>query len=285
MIEVDRWTASAYYWEKHREVIRQMFAPVTEALVKDGRIEPGQAVLDIATGPGEPALSIAELVGNQGSVLGIDPIQPMVDAARREKDRRGASNVQFEVGLADHLPLGEGSFDAVVSRFGVMFFSNPLDCIREMLRVLKPSGRMALAVWHFEDRNPFFHTLKNLMAENLGEPAPQAEASNPFRFAEPGKLSTVLVEAGLDAVEERLLQFRIEPPVSAEEFVTLRFEMSEKFRALATTLSASQLSALRREAEQAVSPYRSGPGMSLPAEVLIVSGRKAPGTAPAIPQK
>ena len=70
---IDRWSGAAPFWEKHREIIRQMFAPVTQALVEDGLIGSGNTVLDIATGPGEPALTIAALVGSEGEVFGIDP--------------------------------------------------------------------------------------------------------------------------------------------------------------------------------------------------------------------
>ncbi len=80
---IGAWRDSAPFWEKHREIIRQMFAPVTQALVEDGLIGSGHAVLDIATGPGEPALSIAALVGSEGKVFGIDPAPEMVEAARR----------------------------------------------------------------------------------------------------------------------------------------------------------------------------------------------------------
>src|ERR1041385_5383355 len=85
----DRGRESAPVWEKHREIIRQMFAPVTCALVEDGLIGNGHAVLDIATGPGEPALTIASLVGPEGKVFGIDPVRKMVEAARREADHLG----------------------------------------------------------------------------------------------------------------------------------------------------------------------------------------------------
>src|SRR5271156_6055760 len=94
---VNRWSASAPFWEKHREIIRQMFAPVTHALVEDAQIGSGHSVLDIATGPGEPALTIASLVGPQGKIFGVDPIPEMVAAARREASRLELTNVQFDV--------------------------------------------------------------------------------------------------------------------------------------------------------------------------------------------
>ena len=98
------WRDSAPFWEKHREIIRQMFAPVTQALVEDGLIGTGHTVLDIATGPGEPALTIAALVGPEGRVFGIDPVPEMVEAARRATDHLGFQNAQFNVASADRLP-------------------------------------------------------------------------------------------------------------------------------------------------------------------------------------
>ena len=86
---INRWSGSAPYWEKHRAIIRTMFAPVTEALIADAQIGSGQTVLDIATGPGEPALSVAKLVGPKGKVHGIDPVPEMVAAARRAALSRG----------------------------------------------------------------------------------------------------------------------------------------------------------------------------------------------------
>jgi ubiquinone/menaquinone biosynthesis C-methylase UbiE len=87
---LDRWSGAAPFWEKHREIIRQMFAPVTQALVEDGMIDIGQVVLDIATGPGEPALSVATLVGPDGKVIGIDPIPEMMAAARVRQRMAGS---------------------------------------------------------------------------------------------------------------------------------------------------------------------------------------------------
>ena len=136
--EINRWSGSAPFWEKHREINRQMFEPVTQALVEDGLIGSRHIVLDIATGPGEPALSIAALVGHEGKVFGIDPVPEMVAAAGRATDHLGFRNTQFDVAFADQLPFPADTFDAVVSRFGVMFFPSPVDAVREMLRVLKP---------------------------------------------------------------------------------------------------------------------------------------------------
>jgi len=268
------WRDSAPFWEKHREIIRQMFAPVTQALVEDGLISCGHAVLDIATGPGEPALSIAALVGPEGKVFGIDPAPEMVEAARRATDDLGFRNAQFDVAAANRLPFPAEHFDAVVSRFGVMFFPSPVEAVREMLRVLKPGRKLALAVWHFAERNPFFYTLSRVIERYVDSPPPAPDAPDPFRFASPDKLRDVLAAAGAMAPSERLLQFTVQAPLSVEDFWILRCEMSEKLREKVAMLSREQLPEVKREALDALRGYSTDRGMSFPAEVLIVSGTK-----------
>jgi len=197
------------------------------------------------------------------------------DYWNRAKEYFGLRNARFEVASADHLPFPADSFDAVVSRFGAMFFPAPVDGIREMLRVLKPGRKVALAVWHSSETNPFFHTLQGVVDRYAGSPSPGPDAPDAFRFAEPGKLRGVLAEAGATAAGERLLRFRIEAAMTAEEFWTLRFEMSEKLREKAATLPREQLGEMKRESLEALREYATEGGMSFPAEVLIVSGTKS----------
>ena len=252
---IDRWSGAAPFREKYREIIRQMFAPITQALVEDGQLSSGNAVLDIATGPGDPALSVAALVGPEGKVFGI-------------------RNAQFEVAFADHLPFPADTFDAVVSRFGVMFFPSPVDAVREMLRVVKPGRKLALAVWHFAERNPFHHALSRVIERYVDSPPPAPDAPDAFRFASPGKLRDVLAESGALAPSERLLQFTVQAPISVEDFWILRREMSEKLREKVAMLSGEQLTEVKRQALEALQRYSTDRGMSFPAEVLIVSGTK-----------
>src|SRR6266436_2142584 len=271
---IDRWSGAAPFWEKHREVIRQMFAPVTQALVQDALISRGHAVLDIATGPGEPALSVAAVVGPEGKVFGIDPVAGMVEAARRAAARLALKNVKFEVAVADALPFATETFDAVISRFGVMFFPSPVEGVREMLRVLKPGRRLALAVWHFAEKNPFHTALARVMDQFIPSPAVEPDAPDAFRFAEPGKLLKILWEADVAATTERLLQCKIEAAVPLEEFLTLRLEMSEKLRDKISKLSKEQVAKVRRLALESLGEYSTERGLSFPAEILILSGTK-----------
>lgn len=273
---ISQWSESAPYWEKHREIIREMFAPITQALIEDAEITGRRAVLDVATGPGEPALSIADLIGPEGKVVGTDAVPEMVEAARRERHRRGLHNASFEVAFAESLPFPANTFDAVVSRFGVMFFASPVDSVREWLRVLKPGGRIAMAVWHFAERNPFHYIVSQVVERYVDSPPPAPDSPDAFRFANPGKLQAVLSKAGVAATSERLLRFSIRASISVENFWTLRYEMSEKLRTKLAILSKQQVAELKREVIEALSAYSSDRGISFPTEVLIVSGRKEP---------
>jgi SAM-dependent methyltransferase len=272
---IDRWIGAAPFWEKHRETIRQMFAPVTQALIEDALIGCRYTVLDVATGPGEPALGIAAVVGPEGKVTGIDPVPEMVAAASRAANKAGFTNTQFDVAFADDLPFPADSFDAVVSRFGVMFVPSPVAAIREMLRVLKPGRKLALAVWHLAEANPFFYTLSRALERYVDSPPLAPDAADAFRFANSGRLREVLDEAGAIASSERLLRFTIEAPVSVEDFWALRIEMSEKLREKIAMLSGHQLREAKREALEAVGEYSTMRGISFPAQVLIVSGTKS----------
>src|ERR1051326_5395326 len=99
-----RWSNAAPFWEKHRDLLREMFGPVSEALIEDAGIASGSSVLDVATGSGEPALRIAEVVGPAGEVVGADPAAGQIEAARRAASQRSLTNVRFEVAGADSLP-------------------------------------------------------------------------------------------------------------------------------------------------------------------------------------
>jgi SAM-dependent methyltransferase len=267
-----QWNEAARHWEKHRVVIEGMFAPVTAALVQDAGIDPGQAVLDVATGPGEPALSLAAIVGAKGRVIGVDVVPAMIDAAGREAGRRRLCNASFRVAPADELPFDDESFDAVVSRFGVMFFPSPQEGIREMLRVLKPGGKLAVAVWHHARNNPYFSILSELLERFVESPPLDADAPDAFRFAPPGKLLQVAREAGLADAKERLLEFSIDAPLSLEGFWGVRTEMSDKLRGKLAQLSEVQVDEIKSAFLETARGYSSERGVSFPAEVLLVSG-------------
>jgi len=269
------WRDSAFYWKKHAGTIRIMFGPITQALMDDAGLLEGDAVLDIAGGAGEPSLTIAETVGPTGSVTCTDVTAEMVAAAESEAQLRGLTNVAFQQCAADSLPFESNSFDAVVSRLGVMFFPDPFAALREMLRVTKPEGAISLAVWAKSELNPFSYLITNVVARHF-EAAASADPNAPgaFRFAEPGSLARILADAGAVEVKERVLKFDVTAPITPEQFWELRAETSGTLREKLATLSPLKANSLAQEAQEAVREYFSHNKMSIPAQMIVVTGRK-----------
>ena len=249
---INEWRESAKYWTKHSATIRTMFAPLTQALIEHAGIREGQSVLDVAGGPGEPSLTIAEIVGPSGSVTCTDAVPEMVDAARSEANRRGITNIQFRQCTADSLPFPDNTFDVVVSRLGAMFFPDAHAAVREMLRVAKPGGTLAFAVWHNSEVNPFCYVVTSVIDQHIAATVADPDAPSAFRFADPGKLANVMREAGATDVKEDIFKFDMAAPISPLEFWNLRSQTSDTLRQKLAQLSENERSQIAHEIEQAV---------------------------------
>jgi SAM-dependent methyltransferase len=266
------WRESAPYWAKHSAIVRAMFAPITSGLIEAAAINSGDSVLDVAGGSGEPAITIAQAIG--APIVFTDPVAEMVATSRRQAIDLGLSNMAFTRCAGEALPFATGAFDVVVCRLGIMLFPDPSAAIREILRVLKPGGRLALAVWSTSASNPFFHVVANVVSRYVESPSEDPDAPGAFRFAERGKLAGWLRDAGAVEVTERILQFNLEAPLKPKQFWEVRCELSDTLRAKVASLSPEQVSNLAREVEEAGSAFHIAGQMRFPAEVLIVSARR-----------
>lgn len=269
------WETSSQYWNKHQSLIEKMYAPLTRALIEEADIVAGQSVLDIGGGAGEPSLTIARAVGPSGHVTFTDPTAGMVKAAREESERRGLTNIEFHQCAAEKLPFGNNSFDVAVGRLSAMFFSDVSGALREILRVVKPGGRLALLVWADRELNPFFTVISEVLNRFVPAEPEDEDAPAAFRFARPGKLARLLEEAGAVSVKERALQFDTEAPIDISQFWELRTEMSDTFRTKLAKLAPDEVSAVRDAVLKAAAVYFESGSMSFPSQVLIVSGVKA----------
>jgi ubiquinone/menaquinone biosynthesis C-methylase UbiE len=275
------WETSAHYWNKYQTLIETMFAPLSRALIDDAHICPGQAVLDIGGGSGEPSLTIAPIVGEGGVVTYTDPAAGMVKSARAEAERRGLQNIQFYQCPAEQLPFPDNSFDAAVSRLSAMFFPDMLAGLREVVRVVKPGGSVSFLVWAEAEVNPFFSVMTTVIDRFVPAEVEEEDAPTAFRFAPSGKLAKLLQEAGATSVTERPFAFTIEAPITVEQFWELRTEMSDAFRNKLNRLVPDQVAAIRYTVQKAVARYFKTGGMSFPAKVLLVTAQK-PASKPSV---
>ena len=275
MSEVLReWAQNASAWQKHSATIRAMFAPVTAALIEEARIIPGQQVLDVAGGPGEPSLTIAETVGPGGAVMCTDGVAEMVAAAEAAAKRRGLTNVEFRQCVAESLPFEDNTFDAAVSRLGVMFFPDVPAALIEMLRVVKPAGTLCFVVWGPSEINPFTNIVTKVMSRYVEMPPAGPDDPGAFRFAEKGRLAALLAQADATDVRERELNFRLEAPISVQQYWDLRSETSGTLREKLATLSEDEQRRVALEVQESAQEYFPNGQMSFPAQMLLISGHK-----------
>lgn len=175
-------------------LFRQWGPVVAEA----AKVQPGQTVIDVACGTGALTLAVADRVGPRGRVTGLDTNPDMLRVARRK-----TKDIEWREGVAEKLPFANESFDAAVSQFGLMFFTDGAAALREMMRVLRPGGHLAIAVCDALARSPGYDALANLLQRLFGNAVADAFRA-PFALGDQAKLLAICHKAGIgDAVVER----------------------------------------------------------------------------------
>jgi SAM-dependent methyltransferase len=195
------WARLSAAWEKWDSVIVDQLAPVGAAMCERLDIAPDQQHLDIASGTGEPGLSIAKLAP-RGRVVLTDLSPQMLDVAVRRSVARGIHNIDTTVCSADELPFDDATFDSVSVRFGYMFFPNMARATAEFVRVLRPGGRLCSSVWVKPEHNPWTSIAMQAIATEVAVPPPDPNAPNMFRCAAPGYVGALYDAAGLHDIAE-----------------------------------------------------------------------------------
>ena len=195
------WAGLSAGWEKWDAVIMGQLGPVGTAMIERLDIADDQQHLDIASGTGEPGLTVAKLAP-RGHVVLTDLAAEMLDVATRRASAKGITNVETKVCSADALPFGDATFDSVSVRFGYMFFPDVSKATAEFARVLKPGGRLCSSVWVKPEENPWTSiAMLAIAAEAVLAPS-DPDGPNMFRCAAPGYVSALYADAGLHDVAE-----------------------------------------------------------------------------------
>lgn len=265
----DQWSVAGDAWGPQHDAFSEMSKHVTAAIVHAADLAPGQHVLDIAGGTGEPALTVAERVAPGGTVVCSDLVQTMLSAAEANAKKRGLSNMSFELVDVEQIPFEDDRFDRVTCRFGIMFAPDPPQALREIRRVLTPGGRVAFAVWAPVDENPNFNVLNGVLAaRGLLQPPPPGTPT-PFTFAEFGSLSARLREAGFSDISEEKRSLEWAWPGTTESFVAF---FRSTFPAVRKALDETP--EVAGEIAAAYAGYSDGSRINLGAQVYIVSAVK-----------
>ena len=266
------WNTFSGGWKKQDDFVFEWLKPVGTTLIEQAGLRDGDIVLDAATGTGEPGLSAAGLVGS-GRVIGADISEQMVAIASEKARQKGISNYEARVANESALPFGDAYFDAVVCRFGVMYFPDPPRGVRELARVLKPGRRLALAAWAEPQKNAWATTASRVVNEMLALPAPPPDAPGIFRQAAPGVLSSLLEQAALRDIKvtEVTGEATFESPEAYWEFIT------DVVAPIATALKgidAAQREAVKRAVLEAASKSARGTDIRLGWSALVASATK-----------
>ncbi len=193
MVEI--WNGAAPGWAAHAEVVDEQLAAATAAMLDAARIGAGDAVLDLATGPGGAGLAAIGRVAPGGRVVLSDGAAEMVAvAARRAGGVEGVSTAMFD---QDAIDSEDASFDAVINRHGLMFVPEPVHAVAEAVRVLRSGGRYAAMTWDRRERNPWLGLVLDAVGEQFGVPFPPPDLPGPFSLDDAETLRRVLEQGGL----------------------------------------------------------------------------------------
>lgn len=267
------WDSVAPAWEKNHDALAEGLETCNDTMLEQAGIAPGLSVLDLGSGTGYPALLAAKEVGPTGHVTGVDFSGEMLDAARRKAEALGLGNIKFKECDVTDLPFEDSSFDAVTSRFCLMFLPDLAKTLSEVFRVLKPGGRFSAAVWADVNRNPYISDPMKILREYVEMPPPDRSKPGIFSLAEPGALREKMRLAKFAELSEK------EIPVyrtasSGIECVNILKEMAAPMKKMFAALTPVQ----GREAEDkmvaSAEKYRKGDQIEIPGAVLVLSGVK-----------
>jgi SAM-dependent methyltransferase len=272
------WNTVAPGWRTWWETFERAAQEVSDRLIILAQVTPGQRVLDIATGIGEPAITATHRVGPTGQVIALDLAPQMVAIAEERAAALGVRNITFSTGDAEHLDLPEGTFDAVLSRWGLMFLPNLVPALDGMRRQLKAGGRVAAAVWSTAAKAHAVSLPSIIVGQQLQLSPPAPGTPGPFSLADASMLTHSFVQAGFTDVQSETMTILFEF-ASAEDYTRFHQAIAAPVKAMIAHLSPQEQSHIWQEITEAARHYATADGsVQVPGELLCVTGRRSTGT-------
>ena len=195
------WNRFSPGWKKWDDMTMEFMKPMADEIIRLIKPRENDMVLDVASGTGEPGLTIAAMLTG-GKVIATDLAEGMLEVAKENATRNGIKNFEVVAGDVCDLPFHDNTFDAISCRMGFMFFPDMLMAAKEMVRVLKPGGRIAASVWSGPERNLWASSIMGIISKNMLLQSPPPEAPGLFRCAKSGFIADLFKQAGLRNISE-----------------------------------------------------------------------------------
>jgi len=270
------WDRAALRWESYEPQLLHALSGVDPTLMRALAPAPGQRILDVGCGQGDPAIAFAQLVAPRGQVTALDISSGMLAIARRRARLRGVTNLRFRASDLMRARLGERRYDGLYSRFGLMFAADIPRALERLLEALKPGGRAAFAVWGPLSRNPWSRLNARLTrAFSATPPAPPEAGPHPLRLGRPGLLASLMRRAGFRRVTTVGVRTSL---VLGSDLECLRLYLGfpNPLRDLYLSLPDRGRARMRTRMLRSIHRFRSGPIIRIPEFAWVVSGRRSP---------
>ncbi len=230
----ESWNKTSSAWKKWDAITMDFLSVMGSEMISYIKPAGNQLIIDIAGGTGEPGLSIASMLTDGGKVFICDLAEDMLTVAKEKAMAKGITNVETRQCDVSNLPFDDDNFDAVSCRFGFMFFPDMQLAANEMFRVLKPGGRIAIAVWNIPEKNFWVTATMGTIMKNMELAPPPPEAPGMFRCAKPGRMKEVIEKAGFKNYQEK------------EITTTLKAGTLENYWSMMTEVGAPIIAALNK---------------------------------------
>lgn len=266
------WDRFSQGWKKWDDTTMDFLKPAGDEIINLLQLNGDEKVLDIASGTGEPALTIAQML-KEGSVIATDLSEGMLQVAKQKAATQKLNNLEIRMCDATELPFGDEIFDAVSCRFGYMFFPDMLIATQEIVRVLKPGGRIATSVWNGPEHNFWITALMGTIKEHIEVEAPPPGAPSMFRCAGEGFMKNIFSKAGLQNVSQKEVSSEMEAE-SAEVYWEMMTEIGAPIVAALSKADDATMRLIKNEVIQKITEKFGSGKIRIPASALVVYGEK-----------
>jgi len=267
---LENWQVMAAGWERRRAEIERVTRPVSERMVQALDPQPGDTVLELAAGPGDTGFLAATILGEKGRLISSDFSSEMVEVARRRAAELGLGNVEHRVIDAEEIPLDDDSVNGVLCRFGFMLMPDPAAALAETRRVLRPGGRLALAVWGRAERNPWISIAGRILAERGLAPPPEPGTPGMFVLADAERLRELLEGAGfgVERVEDVPVLFTYD---DVDHYIAVARETGGMFARIWSDASDEDREAIKARLSEEFVPCAVDGGYEMPGAAVVAA--------------